>query len=246
MKDFYSKLQPDLCIRIVYEDNHLLFAIKPPGIPSQSDIHARPDMLSLLRDYRKVHEQKSGEAWLGLVHRLDQPVAGLMVFAKTSKAASRLSDAFRKHEVQKIYYAVCRGQVYPASGTWEDRISDKKINGRFDTDPEGRYALLHYTCLEETKSGGGLSLLRLELITGRRHQIRIQSSVRGYPLAGDRRYGRMDDFDRELASPALFAAELSLKHPVTRESMHIALPLPEQSPWTFFRISAKINQGTEV
>lgn len=228
-----SKLASGVYIPILYEDNHLFVVLKPVGLPVQEDRRGKPDLLNLLKDDLARRGHKSGEAWLGLVHRLDQPVSGIMVFAKTSKAASRLSQAFRQREVEKIYHAVVRGQVKEERGEWLDRISNKKVQGRYQLSPEGKASSLEF---ERVKlcSTPPMTLLRITLGSGRSHQIRVQTSSRGFPLAGDRRYGLMDDFDRKLPAPALIATELSFLHPVQKRLMHFQLSLPNESPWNFF------------
>ena len=231
---YRSPLAPEYPLSIIYEDNHLLFAIKPAGVLSQADRSGKADMLTLLRDYLVHAHHKKGQAWLGLVHRLDQPVSGLMCFAKTSKAAARLSESFRQRETEKIYHAVVHGRPEKPSGTFIDYLSKEKRGGRYFLDPAGKRAELSYVLLGETPTDGGLSLLRIQLRTGRSHQIRLQCAAHGLPLAGDRRYGRMDAYDHSLASPALFASELAFIHPVQKTPLRIVAPLPERVPWKLF------------
>ena len=232
--NYSPKQNPKIKIIIVYEDNHLLLAVKPAGIPSQEDRSGRPDMLSILKRYLVEKYQKKGDAWLGLLHRLDQPTAGLMVFAKTSKAASRLSESFRKREVDKAYYAICRGKLSDPAGEWLDKISSNKVNGRYQIDEKGKEASLSYEQIA-WESELNLSLMKFHLDSGRSHQIRVQSSTRGIPLAGDRRYGRMDSFDQSLDSLALFSYELSFKHPVKDIKCQFTLPYPSDYPWSIFK-----------
>lgn len=230
---YQSPLLSGQMITIIYEDNHLLAAYKPAGIPAQEDRSGQVDMLTILKEFLRTTHNKPGEAWLGLVHRLDQPTEGLMVFAKTSKAASRLSECFRSREVKKIYHAVTRGYPYPPSGEWHDQISDQKENGRYYLTEEGKPASLSYRCVA-VRRDMELVLLRIELFTGRSHQIRVQTSARGTPLAGDRRYGIMDDFDRSLPSLALCATELEFPHPVRDEIVRLKVHLPHTQPWDLF------------
>lgn len=231
---YRSPLAPEYPLAIIYEDNHLLFAIKPVGVLSQADRSGKADMLTLLKDYLVTEHHKKGDAWLGLVHRLDQPVGGLMCFAKTSRAASRLAASFRARETEKIYHAVVHGRPESPSGSFVDHLSSEKKGGRYVLDPNGKRAELSYTLLGESPTDGGLSLLRIQLGTGRSHQIRLQCAAHGLPLAGDRRYGRMDAYDHSLASPALFASELALLHPVQKTLLRIVVPLPEGAPWELF------------
>ena len=224
-------------IERIYEDNHVLVVVKPAGIPSQADRSGCPDMLTLLKDDIKVRYGKPGAVWLGLVHRLDRPVCGLMVFARTSKAAARLSEQIRTRRIERGYLAVCRGHVEPVQGTWEDYLGPKTKNGNVTVTSKnkGKAAWLAYRVLNQVTMPAPLSLLEINLITGRSHQIRVQSSSRGWPLVGDRRYGIMDEFDRQHSAPALFANRLAFDHPTTRERLVFCLPLPEQEPFRYFQ-----------
>ena len=206
--------------RILFEDNHILLAVKAPGLPSQAGRSGRPDMLGLLERDLAQRAGKPGRAFLGLVHRLDQPTSGLMVFAKTSKAASRLSQAFRDRQVKKLYLATCRGLPQESQGHMKDRLSRQEVEGRVQVleGQEGYEACLDWQVLEVDKEKGE-SLLLLDLITGRRHQIRVQLASRGLSLLGDRRYGLMDARDQEVPTLALHACGLSFPHPTLKEAM---------------------------
>lgn len=203
---------------IIYEDNHILVAVKAPGVMSQEARSAAPDMLSLLKRHIKLRDKKSGDVFLGLVHRLDQPTSGLMVFAKTSKAASRLSASFRTRDVEKLYVAIVRGIPEKGQGSFTDNLSKKEVKGRVIRDPDGAEARLDWRLLSSEKERGE-SLLLINLVTGRRHQIRAQLALHGLPLLGDRRYGRMDARDLEVPTVALHAVGLSFIHPVRKERM---------------------------
>lgn len=214
-------------INVIYEDNHLLVVEKPINIPVQADDSGDLDFLTILKNYLKEKYDKPGNVYLGLVHRLDRPVGGVMVFAKTSKAAKRLSKQIQKNEMKKIYYAIIEGKVQD-SGSFIDKLEkDHKTNMTFVSE-NGKEAELSYTL-----SGfiNGLSLVRIKLKTGRSHQIRVQFSSRKMPLYGDQRYNKK----AEKAQIALFAKSLDLKHPVTKEIMHFELPLPERYPFTLFK-----------
>jgi 23S rRNA pseudouridine1911/1915/1917 synthase len=201
----------NLCPKILYEDNHILVAVKPVGILSQEDSTKDSDMLTLLKQYLKEKYQKPGNVFLGLVHRLDRMTGGVMVFARTSKAASRLSTSIQNHEFEKKYLAVVRGTI-TGNNRLEDYLwKDENENKSYVTSKEkGKFAALRYEALE-TKNN--LTLVKIELETGRSHQIRVQFSHRGYPLYGDTLYGGPN------GDLALYAYQLTFIHPVTKEKM---------------------------
>lgn len=216
-------------INIIYEDNHLLVIEKPINIPVQKDNTNDIDLIAMLKDYRKKKENKPGEAYLGLVHRLDRPVGGIMVFAKTSKAASRLSDQIRTNAFHKTYLAVIQG-VLPKEGVLEDYlIKNEKENISYVTSKEkGKYSKLEYKLLD-TKDN--LSLVRINLITGRSHQIRVQFSSRNHPLIGDSKYG---DNPNNI-SIALYAESITFNHPTTKEKLTFTLSKPNRYPFNIFK-----------
>lgn len=222
-------------INIIYEDNHLLVVEKPFDVLSQKDSTNDLDMVELLKKYLKDKYNKKGNVYLGLVHRLDRPVGGVMVFAKTSKAASRLSSTIRDNEFKKRYLVVVNGRIDKKSGTLLDYLlKDKKNNMvsvvREDT-PNAKKALLKYCVLQEMD---GLSLLMVELITGRAHQIRVQFSSRGNPLYGDMRYGgKLSKVGQRIA---LWAYEVEFIHPTKKEVMKFNLKPKYIVPWKFFNI----------
>ena len=215
-------------INIIYEDNHLLVVEKPINIPVQEDDSKDIDMITLLKDYRKVHENKKGEAYLGLVHRLDRPVGGIMVFAKTSKAASRLSEEIRNNNFHKTYLAVVEGTL-PSRGKFEDYlVKDSKENKSYvTTKDKGKYSSLEYEVLEEKDN---LSLVKINLITGRSHQIRVQFSSRNHPLLGDSKYNN----NPNNINIALFASNISFRHPTTKEVLTFSLNKPNRYPFNIF------------
>ncbi len=216
-------------INIIYEDNHLLVIEKPINIPVQKDNTNDIDLITMLKDYRKKNENKPGEAYLGLVHRLDRPVGGIMVFAKTSKAASRLSDQIRTNTFHKTYLAVIQG-VIPKEGIFEDYlVKNEKENISYVTSKEkGKYSKLEYKLLN-TKDN--LSLVRINLITGRSHQIRVQFSSRNHPLIGDSKYG---DNPNNI-SIALYAESITFNHPTTKEKLTFTLNKPNRYPFNIFK-----------
>lgn len=215
-------------INIIYEDNHLLVVEKPVNIPVQEDSSKDIDMITLLKDYRKVHENKKGDAYLGLVHRLDRPVGGVMIFAKTSKAASRLSEEVRNNSIHKTYIAVVEGTL-PSKGKFEDYlVKDSKENKSYvTTKDKGKYSSLEYEVLKEKDN---LSLVKINLITGRSHQIRVQFSSRNHPLVGDSKYNN----NPNNINIALFAIELSIIHPITKERLTFTLDIPNRYPFNIF------------
>lgn len=231
----------DYKIEIVYQDNQLLVVNKPVGMLSQEDETGDPDLLNLLKEYIRVKYNKPGEAWLGLVHRLDRPVAGLMVFARTSKAASRLSEQIRNRTFVKKYFAVAHGKIEPENAIWKDHISKHKIKGKYLADPNlsERYAEKYQSCELAYKrlqyhSKQNISLLEIELKTGRSHQIRAQMKAHDHPLVGDRLYGKITDLDRQSEGPALFAGFLQLTHPTKKETM-IFKSKPQSFPFNQFK-----------
>ena len=207
-------------LRVFYEDNHILVAEKPAGMPSQADATGAPDMLSLVKSYVKEKYSKPGEAYIGLVHRLDRPAAGLMVFARTSKAAARLAEQVRTRQMQKKYLAVVAGDGLPEQGRMEDYLLKdvgKNISRRAQPHEKGaKRAVLEYRVLE-ARQGQALVLVHLE--TGRPHQIRLQFALRGWSLVGDAKYG---SGGQDLA---LYSCFLGFLHPTKREKMEFcALP----------------------
>lgn len=216
-----------MAIDIVYEDNHILVCLKPVFMPSQADRSGKPDLCSTLAAFIKERDEKPGNVFMGLVHRLDQPVSGLMVFAKTSKGAKRLSEQFRLDQVDKYYLAVTHGSIDNTPDRWHDYLSTKTKNGRyFVTDQErGKEAVLYIDRLAY-KEDENLSLVQIKLMTGRSHQIRVQCQTRGFPLLGDRRYGNELPADLETPSIALYASALAFTHPVKNTSL-LFVSVPE-------------------
>ena len=177
--------------QLLFEDNHLLVVEKPVNLLSQADHSGSPDLLSLLKDWIKQRDQKPGQVFLGLVQRLDRPVGGVMVFAKTSKAASRLADQVRQRTLQKTYLAVVAGVVDPPERTLTDWLQkdyhSNTVRVIESGVPQAKQAILHY---ERIAVHANKSLLRIQLETGRSHQIRVQLAHCGHPLLGDHKYGQ--------------------------------------------------------
>ena len=215
-------------LNILYEDNHVIVVVKPPNILSQADSTGDIDMLTIIKKYIKEKYNKKGNVYLGLVHRLDRPVGGVMVFAKSSKAASRLSNMIKERNISKRYLAVLNGILKDKEGSFEDYLVKKDDgNTEVTTKGKGKYSKLSYKVLEEKNN---LSLVDIVLETGRHHQIRVEFSSRGYPLYSDQRYGR-----KEKGDIALWAYELEFVHPTLKETMKFtAYPYKINSIWNTF------------
>ena len=198
-------------LKILYEDNNIIVVLKPKNILSQSDITNDIDMLTLVKSYIKDKYKKTGNVYVGLIHRLDRPTEGIMVFAKTSKAASRLSKQIKDNKMNKSYLAVV-WNLKEKEGIFTDYLKkEKEGNSIITTKEDGKYAELSF---KKVKEKNNLSLIKINLVTGRHHQIRVQFSSRGYPLYGDQRYGKDDK--KQLA---LFCYKLEFEHPVKKEKM---------------------------
>lgn len=217
----------NVMINILYEDNHLLVVEKKPNILVQADDTKDIDLLTILKDYLKEKYNKPGNVYLGLVHRLDRPVGGLMVFAKTSKAASRLSDQVRTHKFEKIYYAVLCGKA-KENDTLVDKLEKDTKTNMVKVSENGKEAILDYELIDYKEN---MSLVKIKLKTGRSHQIRVQFSSRKLPLFGDQRYNRDARVGEQIA---LFAKSLSFYHPITKEKLTFELDLPDRYPWNIF------------
>ena len=218
-------------VKVLYEDNHIIVAIKPCGVLSQSDGSGNPDMLTILKAYIKEKYSKPGEVYLGLVHRLDRPVSGVMVFARTSKAASRVSEQIRTRKVEKIYRCVVKG-VLEGSGRLENYIfKDESRNMVTVSDTERPGYKTSYLDYKALASKDGLTLVEVKLGTGRSHQIRAQMAHAGYPLFADQKYGEADKGCKDIA---LEAYKLTFEHPVKREFITFEAPIPQEFPWNLF------------
>lgn len=215
-------------MKIIYEDNHLLVVLKPINIPVQEDDSKDLDMLTYLKKYLKEKYNKPGNVYLGLVHRLDRPVSGIMVFAKTSKAASRLSEQIRNHTFKKEYMAVLCGKT-PKKDILVDKLLKNPKTNTTVVSEKGKEAILSY---ELIKYKNNYSLVKINLETGRSHQIRVQFSSRGYPLYGDQRYNKKTLPKQQIA---LFANRLEFIHPVTKEKLFFEEELPNFEPWNIFK-----------
>jgi 23S rRNA pseudouridine1911/1915/1917 synthase len=201
---------------------------KPPGILVQGDRTGDLSLLEWARAWVKERYHKPGNVFLGLVHRLDRPVSGVMVFARTSKAAARLSEQFREHRVKKTYLAVIPGEMKPRSGTLKARLSRKGTRTRITTsrDPLAKEAELGYRTIDAQQ---GFSLLEIDLISGRHHQIRVQLAAMGHPICGDQKYS-LRHF-RKGSPMALMARILTVRHPTRPMDITFVSPLPDDWPW---------------
>ena len=214
-------------LNILYEDNHIIVVIKPINILSQADSTNDLDMLTLLKSYIKEKYHKPGNVYLGLVHRLDKPTSGIMVFARTSNAARRLSEQIKNHQFKKSYLAVIKGNI-ENNNTFTDYLEKIETKSYISTKEKGKYAELSFTKLDYNEKEK-LSLVKIDLLTGRNHQIRLQFSSRGYPLYGDNKYGK--DLNKNLG---LYAYKLEFSHPTTKENL-VFINYPDYNPFTKFK-----------
>ena len=223
-------------LNVLYEDNQIIVVLKPQNIPTQSDVSGSEDMLSLVKKYVKEKYQKEGETFIGLVHRLDRPTGGVMVFARNSKSAKRLTEQFKNHTTEKIYYAVTTKVVREKSKTLVNYLEKNEKENIVKVVPMlssgAKKAELTY---RELENNGQMSLLEVKILTGRSHQIRVQLSTLGYPLYGDGKYGKNKDVATK--NLGLWAGKLSFIHPTTKEKMvFMACPDTEKEPWKNFRM----------
>ncbi len=219
-------------VRIVYEDNHLLVVSKPPGMPTQGAGPQGDSLVTWARSYLKEKFHKPGNVYVGVVSRLDAPVSGVVVLARTSKAARRLAEQFRSREVRKRYWALIEDRPSPATGKCVDWLRYNQNARRMELVSENAFgaqrAELNYRLLQTFSE---FSLLEVELLTGRKHQIRVQLACRGWFIVGDERYGSRRRFPSGIA---LHARSLTLEHPTRGESMEFAAPLPRA--WTAYGV----------
>lgn len=230
---------------VLHEDNHCLVMNKPAGLLTQGDATGDESLVSLARAYLKARYGKSGNVFIGLVHRLDRPTSGAVILAKTSKGAARLSEQFRRGSVEKTYWAIVERAPVPTDGEWVDRLEkDRSVNrvrvvadagGAGDEEVEeangsaGREARVRYRRLGEV---GRYPLIELTPTTGRGHQLRVQLASRGTPIVGDRKYG-----SRITAAAAdggfrilLHAARIRFNHPTSQELISVVAPPPTDWP----------------
>ena len=221
-------------LKVLYEDNHIIVVEKPPNVPSQADKTEDVDMLTIIKKYIKEKYNKPGNVYLGLIHRLDRPVGGVMVFAKTSKAAARLSNQVRNKIFKKEYLAIVDGKFKNQRGTLENYLLK---NGKTNTSKvvnentqNSKYAKLDYEVLKYNEEID-LSLIKVLLHTGRHHQIRVQLSNINHSICGDQKYGTRGR-GKQIA---LWAYKLTIMHPITNEYITF-IDLPERvGPWVMIK-----------
>ena len=228
-------------LTVLYEDNQIVVVIKPQNVPSAPDDSGDESVLDKVKAYVKEKYNKKGEAFIGLVHRLDRPTGGIMVFARNSKSAKRLSEQFKSHETEKVYYAITHGVVKVRSQTLVNYVKKDEKENIVKIVPMSengaKKAELVYNLLEDD---GKDSLLEVRILTGRSHQIRLQLSNIGFPLVGDVKYGHVKGRTSNLG---LWAGKLSFVHPVSKQKMtFLACPDESQIPWNKFDFSKYIKR----
>lgn len=231
MQEYKVKIEEnEINLKVIYEDNHIIVVEKPANIPSQGDKTGDLDMLTIIKAYLKEKYNKPGNVYLGLVHRLDRPVGGVMVFAKTSKAAARLSEQVREKVFKKKYLVIVNGKFEEKKGTLKDYLLKKERLNKSRVVEEGtknsKYAELDYEVLKYDKEQN-LSLLKINLHTGRHHQIRVQLSSRDHSIYGDAKYNGRGSA-RQLY---LWAYELTIQNVVSKEEMTFTSIPEKEKAW---------------
>lgn len=233
-------------LKIIYEDNHLLVVIKPQNIPVQEDESRDKDLLTMLKEYIAEKYNKPGNVYLGLVHRLDRPTGGVMVFARTSKAADRLCEQIKSGELEKTYLTVVEGSPRIKTDRLSHYLKKNEKTNIVSVCPKleagARLAELDYKVLE-TKDD--LSLVKVKLLTGRSHQIRVQMKTLGTPVYSDLKYGKT----MKTSAPtkmALWATDLKFTHPTTKQRMSFRVYPPEdEMPWSKFNLDKYLETKVE-
>ena len=230
-------------VAVLHEDNSILVVVKPQNIPSQADASGDLDLLTLLKDYIKNKYDKPGNVYLGLVHRLDRPTGGVMVFAKNSKAAERLSKQIVDGEMTKTYLTTVVGTPKQRKDTLVNYLKKNSLTNTVYVatfgDHDAKRAELSYEVLDSDER---LSLVKVQLGTGRSHQIRVQMSAINCPVYGDARYGGNSVRGQNLA---LWAYKLELTHPVTKERMVFVAYPPDSEPWKRFDIKSHVENFSD-
>ena len=234
-------------MEILYEDNHIIVVSKPQGVASQPDESGDKDMLTQVKEYIKEKYNKPGEAFVGLVHRLDRPTGGAMVFAKTSKAASRLSEQMKAGEFDKVYYAVTVGRPREMKGKIVSYLKKDEKTNMVQIVPQSesgaKRAELDYETLEFNQTTNH-SLVKVKLYSGRGHQIRVQLKSIKCPIYGDQKYGGPNMAKVMLN---LYACELAFNHPVTKQKLIFRVYPPETADaWKEFNLEKYLNLRTNI
>ncbi len=227
-------------LTVLYEDNHVIVVLKPQNVPSCEDESKDADLLTVIKEHVKERERKTGNVYVGLVHRLDRPTGGVMVYAKSSKAAARLSEQMKTGDFEKKYAAVLVGSPREKKATLTNYLKKNSINNMVYVCPMGtegaKFAELEYKILEEKD---GLSLAEIKLHTGRSHQIRVQMANLGTPVYGDMRYGGEKAKKGKLS---LWAVSLAFTHPVSKERLCFKIQPPaDAAPWKLFDTEAFVK-----
>jgi 23S rRNA pseudouridine1911/1915/1917 synthase len=225
IRAFFSlDTMPHAGLEILYEDNHLLAITKPAGLATMGVASDAPSVVTLAKQYIKQKYHKPGEVYLGVVSRLDAPTTGIVLLARTSKAASRLAQQFRQRSAAKTYWAIVSGKLAPPQGELIDWVTKDEARQRMIVsgpwDAGAKEARLRYRQLRAVDAG---SLLEIDLLSGRKHQIRLQLAARGHPIWGETKYGRGAPFADGLA---LHSRQLVIEHPTRRQPLTLLAPLP--------------------
>ncbi len=231
-------------VNVIFEDNHLLVVIKPQNIPVQEDSSKDKDLLTMLKEYLVEKYNKPGNAYLGLVHRLDRPTGGVMVFAKTSKAAERLCDQIKTGVFEKTYFTVVKGTPRLKQARLTNYLKKDEKNNKVEIATQlesgSKLAVLDYKTLQ---SANDCSLVKVNLLTGRSHQIRVQMAGVGCPVYGDLKYGNPNE--KSTTKMALWATDLKFNHPITKQRLTFRVyPPKDQSPWSNFEIDRFLETNT--
>ena len=225
-------------IKVLYEDNHIIAVVKPAGVLTQGDRTGDENLMDMVKNYLKEKYKKPGNVFLGLVHRLDKPVAGIVLFGKTSKGASRLSEQFRNHTIQKTYYGIVVGKPKQERGIIKEQVNkisffaegftnktDAELLDAVKKATKTRTAELEY---EVVKKNNKYSLLKILPKTGRFHQIRIQMQQMGCPILGDSKYGQISQEWKAKNAIALCATAITFKTATDDKAINLEIPLPEE------------------
>jgi 23S rRNA pseudouridine1911/1915/1917 synthase len=219
-------------LRVLFEDHHLLIVNKPAPLLTQAPPEV-PSLEAAVKSYIKTKYAKPAGVYLGIPHRLDRPVSGVVCFARNTKAAQRVHAQFADHKVRKVYWALVEGAVAPEAGVWDDwvrkRAEESRVERSAEGEPGAKLAMLEYKVL---KVLDGTTLVELTPLTGRMHQLRVQAAWRGHPVVGDAQYGSTRPFGPAAELPrdrviALHARRLTLTHPFTKQELTVEAPLPD-------------------